>query len=921
MVAKNSSDWPPPGWKIHVQVKNGRKIKSYINKNLGQKLYSKAAVVRCINSGSINVKMTQPMNGDIKRSSVRKGNQVVKKINEFPDWLPDGWTMEWRTRKSGSKKGTKYKCYIDLSTGSTFYSVPEVSRYLETLRHSASSSQTKSGAYLDLLSDAKSASESRASRYLTTRQGKKHLQSTSDPNVLKNARTHMGKKCLLKRRKVVIENSVDQGLPPGWIKEIRTKQTGDKTRRDLFYINAEIGYVFRSRKDVDRYLETGVVSRHAYKRKNCGVNEELTGSIKTSPLSAKRKKIDQSAVQTQLCAGAENDEESTPAMHTKGGQAEWSAAEADSCLPPSLDIVQEEYLVDSRIKQDIEAEANGDLKTVAPPKSQDSDENRDISFLMDTKPISSPSKNVLLEKKPEDLDDEQNKGQSTGSSFVSILPPDIIQEKWPGLSTTGKVAPKEGNNVCGKSLPNAQDADCNGSKIIVMGSELASAPAKDILLEKPQDAEGLLGECLSEASFVSVQTPNVLQEKYFVESVVEKGAQTEESNLSRLGPPEQQKSKPEKCIIKEAQVSNPRSKNRKRSGKEHILPCRSSKRLAGIEAEPMTSLVPIERAVRGTRRTSGKAAVMPTLDSVPHEFTPGSSGLIPQEATLGNSQQLDVDAQREFARHASCSSEDPLNEELLKVIEKLFESPSDDMSLGVIENLLEDPVAEQQSANLEVNGNNPFTEWQSSRLEANGIHPIAKQQSASSESNGNHLVAEQQSANAEAKGNHRVAQQKSANMEVNGDRTVSEQRSASLEVNGNNSKQQSVRQEATVEQQSASLEANGRDGEQPESQFCVPALFADPCLEFAFKTLTGAIPLEDNHQLAIQDYVQHQLRASAQSNSSFTLSNISASDFSSYGAPSQFDVSDQHHLQNKPASSLPGNQALVDISEDRPPGF
>ena len=45
------------------------------------------------------------------------------------------------------------------------------------------------------------------------------------------------------------------------------------------------GYVFRSRKDVFRYLETGVISRHAFKPKNkCSnvpelANDEISVSL------------------------------------------------------------------------------------------------------------------------------------------------------------------------------------------------------------------------------------------------------------------------------------------------------------------------------------------------------------------------------------------------------------------------------------------------------------------------------------------------------------------------------------------------------------------------------------------------------------------------------------------------------------------
>ncbi|GAB4856890.1 hypothetical protein Ancab_014808 [Ancistrocladus abbreviatus] len=1199
MVAENSIDWPPHGWKIQVQVKNGRKIKSYINKNLGQKLYSKAAVIQCIKTGIINGKRPQPMNGHVMKSSGKRSSQ---KANEFPEWLPDGWIMECKTRKSGLKKGTKDKCYIDLSTGRKFYSMREVSRYLETVQHSACSSGKKK----DSISEQASG-------------------------------------------KVVVERSVDEGLPPGWIKEIRTKKTGNKTRRDMFYINPETGYVFRSRKDVDRYLETGVISRHAYKRKNSGINEELTACRITSPSSAGGKKTRQSAVETQLLSGGENDIESTLRIHNIGGVYKGPAVEADSVSARDLNIVQEKSTMDFQATVI-------DLKTVPLLVHGDSDGNGDEPVVMEMEPVSTPSKNIFSEKKAEDLQEEQHIGQSAGSSFVSIPVPDNVQEKCPTESTTREVAQNEENNVSGVALPNSQDADANGNKIVVMKIEPASASARDVLLEKkPQDAKDVLCEGPSEAQasknrsknrrqtrkvqimpcrfskrlagieVAPVPTPFAHQVQYLVESAVQKGAQ--KSNLNRLPLPAVQSAdqsenkageqdsgpdppppmgvllqKPldyetEKCSTNEAQVSENRSKNRKQSRKVHIVPCRSSKRLAGIEAEPVptpyvhqvqflvesaveksaqteesnlngltlpeahsvdeiennavnwdikpdtspsnsilrekpldyvtekrstseaqvsenrknrkhsrkvhimpcrsserlagieaeplptsdvhqvqylvesavekgaqtvernpnrlppsearsadkseneavkwdsdpdsspsksiflekplgcvtescndngaqvcesrskhmkqsrkvhilprrssqrlagieaepavssvaierahkgkhrrsgkmvvlssvpestlenagsvphestlrysqhldadaqgqlvrvASPLPFEQADRVTHRTSGETAIKPTLVSLPHESTLKESGSVPYESTLGNSQQLDIDAQGEIAPLASCSSFDPINEELLNKIKELFESPKDENFEDpwlMIETPFEShPVAEQQSAGLEANGNGPIA---SDSLEGNGDHPVVEARLANVEVNGNYHVTEQHSASLEANRSHLVAEMESASLELHANRPVSEQQSASLEVVGS---------QPVEQQQLANLEANGRDSEQPESQFSLPALFSDPCLEFAFKTLTGAIPLEDNH-LAIQDYVQHQLRASTQSNSSFTFFDISSSDFTPSDAPAQFHMSDRHKLQTKPASSLPGDQILPDINEDRPPGF
>lgn len=41
-----------------------------------------------------------------------------------------------------------------------------------------------------------------------------------------------------------------------------------------FYIDPKSGYIFRSKKDVFRYLETGEISRHAFKPKDGGDDDQ-----------------------------------------------------------------------------------------------------------------------------------------------------------------------------------------------------------------------------------------------------------------------------------------------------------------------------------------------------------------------------------------------------------------------------------------------------------------------------------------------------------------------------------------------------------------------------------------------------------------------------------------------------------------------
>jgi hypothetical protein len=233
MVSRNSSDWLPSGWTVELKVqKSGREIRSYTNLETGQKFFSKDDVIHFIKVRSSDGRKPQPTNRRIKKQSKIKSKPLVAKTNEhleFPDWLPNGWNVEVRTRNSGPRIGAKYKCYIDPSTGCRFYSKPRVLRYLKTVK-----------------------------------------RKTWTP---KKRKTNAG------MSSVVVEKHKVEDLPPGWIKEIKIKKNANGTRKDPYYTDPRSGYVFRSKQDVLRYLESGEISRHAFKpKKSCINNEELINS-------------------------------------------------------------------------------------------------------------------------------------------------------------------------------------------------------------------------------------------------------------------------------------------------------------------------------------------------------------------------------------------------------------------------------------------------------------------------------------------------------------------------------------------------------------------------------------------------------------------------------------------------------------------
>ncbi|KAL4019055.1 hypothetical protein IC575_022691 [Cucumis melo] len=259
MVAKGSPDWLPSGWTVQYKVqKTGRKIRLeffYTNLETGKSFYYKDDVLGYIKS--TQSQKSQPTSRGIKTQSGNSPVQTVKS-NEHPEWLPAGWKVESRTRMSGSNVGAVYKCYIDPVTDSRFYSKPEVFRHLRTVKNK-----------------------------LCT---------------LKERRTSNGTKS---RSRVVIEHYKDEDLPPGWIKEIKIKEKADGIRKDPFYIDPKSGYIFRSKKEVFRYLETGEISRHAFKPKEGGDEEQELISDKKSRSTVRGQKLELSAATPQPLAGEE----------------------------------------------------------------------------------------------------------------------------------------------------------------------------------------------------------------------------------------------------------------------------------------------------------------------------------------------------------------------------------------------------------------------------------------------------------------------------------------------------------------------------------------------------------------------------------------------------------------------------------------
>lgn len=170
-------------------------------------------------------------------------------MSDHPDWLPAGWKIKIGVRESGKKD----KYYIDPSN-KKFNSKPEVLRYLKNV--GSGTKQTKS-------------------KKLKNVNTSKHVD-TSKHSALR----------------IDIKKTVAENLPPGWIKEIRIKRNGCKTRSDPSYIDPVSGRHFRSMQEVFRYLEARDSRKVESKPKDKGpISVESGDHSQSSTSGAKRQRL------------------------------------------------------------------------------------------------------------------------------------------------------------------------------------------------------------------------------------------------------------------------------------------------------------------------------------------------------------------------------------------------------------------------------------------------------------------------------------------------------------------------------------------------------------------------------------------------------------------------------------------------------
>ncbi|XP_020260451.1 uncharacterized protein LOC109836839 isoform X3 [Asparagus officinalis] len=211
----------------------------------------------------------------------------------WPEWLPAGWTIELKKRKSNCLSKDKVdRYYVCPLSGKRYRSRLEVMRLLNNEMHDRPSKSSKVVHYRPSMS-------SKAT----------HDRPSTSSKVVKGERPEwLPEGWLVEFRQRRVSRVVDKaqydhspsGLPAGWIKETRFRKNG---RTDSYYIDPTHGYGLRSKKDVSRYLENKDVCRIAFRRKRTHTPDELTLKEEFLPLSQlKKSKMKRSVVRRRLFA-------------------------------------------------------------------------------------------------------------------------------------------------------------------------------------------------------------------------------------------------------------------------------------------------------------------------------------------------------------------------------------------------------------------------------------------------------------------------------------------------------------------------------------------------------------------------------------------------------------------------------------------
>ncbi|CAI9291617.1 unnamed protein product [Lactuca saligna] len=235
MVDDDWPEWLPSDWTIQIRKIDGRKVKCYIDPE-GHKFYSKPQVEQHLNAIRNSIVVTETEG--LLASKPKCGR---RRKSEDSNWLPDGWNVEVKYRSCGKE----YKVFMDPINGHKFFIKQQILKYLANKANRNSSPAEQK---YQPLGD-KTHIKLEESQITEPTEANKTNETKASSALTESTRKSPDYE--------VISTTPADGLPPGWIKEIRVTQHGSEKEKNPFYTDPLSGYIFFSKLDALCYLDTG----------------------------------------------------------------------------------------------------------------------------------------------------------------------------------------------------------------------------------------------------------------------------------------------------------------------------------------------------------------------------------------------------------------------------------------------------------------------------------------------------------------------------------------------------------------------------------------------------------------------------------------------------------------------------------------
>ncbi|XP_057477927.1 uncharacterized protein LOC130765512 [Actinidia eriantha] len=785
-----------------------------------------------------------------------------------PEWLPAGWNEQFQV-----KDGRKMKYYYKKKTGQKFYSKKDVIRYVERGNPCCGTPQQK-------IKDNKTSSENKP----------------MPPEIE--------------------TNETPEWLPHGWIMEMKTSNSSSGTgRKYKCYIDQLTGRKFYSKPQVFEYLKTVKPDSRASQQKGFVSNPKL-GEGKTSLKqegSQNKETLEGrscTSKQNQIGFGKQSVKEVVIERVTRDGTQNQKTLEGMNCASEQKQIGFSKHSVKKVV-----------IKRVKP-------DGLPPGWI---KEIKIQKKANGFRKDPYYTD--------PASGYVFRSQKDALRYLESGDINRCALKPKKRDELeflnGETSLPSAANMHQLGqhatSRQLFEGLENCVKSSLETI-----DDEGLQKrQCLSVSTDAMItSTPGG---KHTLDNGIEDCAETKESNHPSSSPLPRTEGSERKLgemvcaengtssslsteMAREEKLSNNVSGN-SNDRKLHInvskskkkivlsLPRRSSKRLVGIEPDLAVDLMLGERVLRDAARKSSEHEAKPSLAalnnvvlSAPQLFETLSETDSGYNTVTGTKATSNVEQ--------SNRSMETLENKAAPGERVGTENGTSSTSTEILreQNLAENGMGKKSSSKMQNDSSKPKKEKavslprrSSKRLV--GLKPEMEVNLALSEQ----VLRAEARKSGEAKAKPFLGTLNSAPqlLEIVLERDIAHHDLTGTEAPSNVERSEKpLEDQAVPEDQRVRQATEKKDVENFETPLLYPFddSWSDPCLEFAFKTLTGAIPIEDN--IAIQGYFQQQVDTSnPQTDGCLSLPEIGLPNFF------QSDISSNFATTGKPVSvpHLPAN--------------